>query len=1114
MSSLLNRLAWFISILFWITLFILFAWGWSYYSFFDEGLSILFWGVIVGAIIKNFFFSYSDIEFALGKTSIKNPIVNSVSENPENSWSGNYVSPENFQKIDPVIDIVPKHIRDSIKEEDVTYVNHDRYESPIIQQSHKPEPIIPDEPSAFSIWIENFFSDRPLAKIWGILLFLGALFFLGLIFVNIGSVGRILMWITFWFFLIGVGVWLDNKDIRTEARVLFGIGIAVNYLTILFGRHLLTGSDAIISDGMATFSLLLNTGLAVALALVYRSRVLLGFAFILAYATPFLVGSETSSVILLSIYTTTLTIGISVINLFYSRMQESESVEYLEWIAVVGMTALFSIAGLGKSNELMFVFIGLGVSVAALSIISYQQRRSPIAIFIAAYIVLTISSITGSALFILPFCIISLLILSLFFIFQNLIAIISLLWFWVISFVLGLFAFWSGGSMDIGMLFLIWVSVFGILGFASLRAASNLLASVAVVGFGILTLLWITTVNIPIDSVDNSIILVKCMSIVLLIGASIFSLRLRDAFIFFLAVFMSGILMVYPDTFATHMNITVIAFIVYFLLALVIPYILTRSEKLILQSGFLLVSLPLSALIISYGIYEVGQVRFPWIGMGVAYILQAIVYLGYAIIAGSRFFPKDSDKAIWGLEQNNKNVLIVLFALPLSLFTFSLAFLFRDVPGVMSLAWVLESTILYLIAVRMNDARIFTGATLVFIIGIIKEVSLVDSMMQKDYIMFGILVLMLVAVFASLIVLRWEKREIRLPYDIIHMISIIAIWYGISRIIPSTGHGWSIFGPAFLILILEYVYSMYWNKIHQIFTSFLFWFLCIGFIGWFNSLHHEVPYLFIQLWALILIALIWYRGYCSRAVSGSVNMSIASIGFLWISSLYIDDYAGVFAVSIYLTIVASTLIIRGIVSDSPSIRTIGLYVGIFVLVKILFYDIWTGDSGTITRVLALMIAGWLMIYLSQLYGKYVSRWWSMELSFSNIIGDIFDSNNSKTEPISKNNTDSTIEINPFIGELDIELKNIDVSTLSGVSFITNSWEVFTLKRVSIIRLAKHITSTLKRSQFAPNELASAYEYVLTNMTSVLPEKELQSLLEKLKKWIWEGGKVEFIQKNK
>jgi len=99
-------------------------------------------------------------------------------------------------------------------------------------------------------------------------------------------------------------------------------------------------------------------------------------------------------------------------------------------------------------------------------------------------------------------------------------------------------------------------------------------------------------------------------------------------------------------------------------------------------------------------------------------------------------------------------MLLVLFALPLSLFTFSFAFLFQDVPGVMSLAWVIESAILYLIAIRMNDTRIFTSAHLVLAIGIIKEVTLIDIMQARDWSMFGILVLMLVSIMASLMILR------------------------------------------------------------------------------------------------------------------------------------------------------------------------------------------------------------------------------------------------------------------------------------------------------------------------------------------------------------------------
>ena len=68
--------------------------------------------------------------------------------------------------------------------------------------------------------------------------------------------------------------------------------------------------------------------------------------------------------------------------------------------------------------------------------------------------------------------------------------------------------------------------------------------------------------------------------------------------------------------------------------------------------------------------------------------------------------------------------------------------------------------------------------------------------------------------------------------------------------------------------------------------------------------------------------------------------------------------------------------------------------------------------------------------------------------------------------------------------------------------------------MSVVRLAKHIIDTLGKTEFKPNELISAYEYVLKNMMSTLPKVVLDSLLTKLQKWIQEGGRVEFIQKIK
>lgn len=56
---------------------------------------------------------------------------------------------------------------------------------------------IPEEPSKIGLYLHSFFSDRPLAKVGGILLFLGALFFLWLIFAAVGPVGKTLIGLAF-----------------------------------------------------------------------------------------------------------------------------------------------------------------------------------------------------------------------------------------------------------------------------------------------------------------------------------------------------------------------------------------------------------------------------------------------------------------------------------------------------------------------------------------------------------------------------------------------------------------------------------------------------------------------------------------------------------------------------------------------------------------------------------------------------------------------------------------------------------------------------------------------------------------------------------------------------
>jgi hypothetical protein len=80
-----------------------------------------------------------------------------------------------------------------------------------------------------------------------------------------------------------------------------------------------------------------------------------------------------------------------------------------------------------------------------------------------------------------------------------------------------------------------------------------------------------------------------------------------------------------------------------------------------------------------------------------------------------------------------------------------------------------------------------------------------------------------------------------------------------------------------------------------------------------------------------------------------------------------------------------------------------------------------------------MISGGVMMYLSQLYGKYVSRSWQEEFSLANIVGSTPDKKNTNTDT-----PDITPDINPFTGDLARDLDMIDVSDLAAVEFVSST----------------------------------------------------------------------------
>lgn len=88
-----------------------------------------------------------------------------------------------------------------------------------------------------------------------------------------------------------------------------------------------------------------------------------------------------------------------------------------------------------------------------------------------------------------------------------------------------------------------------------------------------------------------------------------------------------------------------------------------------------------------------------------------------------------------------------------------------------------------------------------------------------------------------------------------------------------------------------------------------------------------------------------------------------------------------------------------------------------------------------------------------------------------------------------------------MGAVGEELSNVDVSDVAFVRFVTADGDSFVIKRAGISRVARRIAETFKKTEFRAGELARVYEKATPFVRSSLPKKDLEVLLEKLRRWI-------------
>jgi len=130
--------------------------------------------------------------------------------------------------------------------------------------------------------------------------------------------------------------------------------------------------------------------------------------------------------------------------------------------------------------------------------------------------------------------------------------------------------------------------------------------------------------------------------------------------------------------------------------------------------------------------------------------------------------------------------------------------------------------------------------------------------------------------------------------------------------------------------------------------------------------------------------------------------SLYLIYLLCITTMYVYHFfPTTFSITLYWGILGSILLGYGIRENIIKLRTLGLYLIVLTSGKVFFYDIWVGVDNIISRVVALIVIGVLMIVLSTMYTRKYGNTLNSEFNLSNLFPkNTKKQNTPKTEPIS------------------------------------------------------------------------------------------------------------------
>ncbi len=875
-------------------------------------------------------------------------------------------------------------------------------------------------------FLQKFFAENALAKIGGILLFLGVLFLLQLVYEVIGPIGKLMAGFLIGMILFAIGAILDSKGHKKEARIVIGTSILINYLVILSGRYLIEESSmmgkTILNEGVTFFFLIVNTVFAIAASLAYRSHALLFFAFVISYLNPFLVGAE-------EVYTPYTLLGYSLIvsfgalsmSYFLLGRNKIQSLN-LTHVAFLGGSILILAAPFTLSSEWI-------VKLAALTILSfitimflYRQKNYPyistyfIVVYIFFFILLQIGGVVlgsdfrGFGIF-LSYSLFAFMALGstvYLFLASSLLSLFYIFFAPLVIFLILILSGMASTDSTIWLLILTMISYIAIFSLVSNR----LIATMKYFLFGVLGI-FVVMINFFLGNIS------KALSFEEISFMHIFGIMISTYVFYLSAYFFStkkgleslyslgtlfGILMVLPiisrEGEFRMMSIIGISGLIVF------NFLLPLVNRKLLESNIqnLVFGVVIGA------VFAVSQVYYFMFGgqgnspmtLGLIFLSLALVCFGqsyfmYSAVLKSKRENEESDQ-----KPLDTNIFYTFVGISISIFSLAVAFIFSGSPEIVSIVWLLEASLLYFFYRRTNNIKIFSFAIVIMIIGLTKILSFIDRLSTGDYFSLIPVIIIFASIVLSLKFLENEKRNLRTFHDLGHIVGIVLLIVMLLQIIPSHS-GYNTLALALFAIPLFMLYSHIFSAQTKYFLLF-YLFVVMGLqvlqldtiFRYLERSDTEAYKILQHLSTLILAAGIFAfnvlakhyreRNKIKNDFFTALNI-ISAIYFFVITTQYVYHLIdkNVFVVSIYWGLLAFFFLTKGINTDTVKYRTLGLYILSLAVAKIVLNDIWNGLDDAVMRVVALMFVGGILITVSLLYSKKYGNQLKGEFSLDNLL---------------------------------------------------------------------------------------------------------------------------------